>query len=66
MPLNMSLDLLVFLQKPQKRSQELRKFLLPLLEERLKDIQPHVMNSYMRKVINLEDTTPGQDVLSVL
>jgi hypothetical protein len=24
------------------------------------------MNSYMRKVINLEDTTPGQDVLSVL
>lgn len=44
----------------------MRKSILPLLQERLKNLsQPHLEN-YIRRVVNIEDITPVNDSLSML
>jgi hypothetical protein len=59
------LDLLIFLQRPYARFNQMRNQLMPLLGERLKKLPESQVENYIRRVVNLEDTTPITDTLNV-
>lgn len=58
------LDLLIFLQRPNKRTTKIRDSLMPLLKERTKGLGSHQLEAYMKKVINLEDIVPSLNRLN--
>ena len=63
---HMTLDLLVYIQRPNKRNTWLRTILQPLLEERIKEASPLLLEAYIKRLINLEETTPVHSMLSSL
>jgi hypothetical protein len=57
---------MLYLQKPSRKVAEMRKALMPVLQERFKAMSPHVIEMYLRRVINLEDFVTNQDTLSLI
>jgi hypothetical protein len=65
-PITTCLDLLIFLQRPSKRNNWIRKDLLPLLQDRTKNLSQQNLENYIRRTVNLEDVTPVHDSLSMI
>lgn len=57
--LDQVIDLHIFFQRADRRLTEEAKKVLPLLEERLKNIPTGYLEHYIRRVINIEDIIPS-------
>ena len=57
---------MIFLQRPEKRLNEVRSKFMPIIEERTKTLTQGYLLNYIRRVINIADTTPAFDYLSVV
>ena len=60
------IDLLIFLQRPNTRFNWLRQQIFPLIQERLKKLPESQVENYIRRVVNIEDTTPVNDTINVI
>jgi hypothetical protein len=64
-PTGALIDLLIFLQRPNSRLTWMRQQLLPILTERLANLPEGQLQNYIRRVINIQDTTPVNDTINV-
>jgi hypothetical protein len=60
------IDLFIFLQRPNTRFNWLRQQVMALLQDRLKKLPDNQLENYVRRVVNIEDTTPVYDVINVI
>jgi hypothetical protein len=60
------LDLFIFLQRPNTRFNWLRQQVMQLVQDRLKKLPDSQLENYVRRVVNIEDTTPVNDVITVI
>lgn len=60
------IDLFIFLQRPNTRFNWLRQQVMALIQERLKNLPDNQLENYVRRVVNIEDTTPVNDVITVI
>lgn len=65
-PSHVMMDLLTFLQRPSRRISFLREKLMPQLIEKMKNVSTNVLETYIRRIINLEDTTPINTIISIV
>ena len=63
---NSLIDLLIFLQRPERRLNEYRSKVMPLIEEKTKGLTSGYLLNYIRRVSNIADTTPAYDTLNVV
>jgi hypothetical protein len=52
------------LQRPERRLAEFKPKVMPLIEERVKNLPSGYLMNYIRRVININDTVPGIDNLN--
>ncbi len=64
--LNSVIDLLIYFQRPEKRINEFRSKITPLIEERTKTLTQGYLQNYIRRVINVSDVVPSFDNLTVV
>ncbi len=57
---------MIFLQRPNKKAGWMRSQVIPLLEEKLKNLSQPNIETYIKKIINLELTTTGHQTLFVI
>jgi hypothetical protein len=56
-PLGSVLDLLIYLQRPTRKNKEIRNSLTTLINERTCNLSTKGLELYIRRLINIEDTT---------
>jgi len=61
-----TMDLSIFLQQSSKKIKWLRQTLSPLLQERVAAFNSQQLEVYVRKIINLETTTPNSTPLQAV
>lgn len=60
------LDLFIYLQRPSKSNSWLRAKIQPILNEQFISLSQQQLESYFKKIINIESTTPNNDKLTVV
>jgi len=60
------IDLYIFLQRPNTRFNWLRQQVMALIQDRLKKLPDNQLENYVRRVVNIEDTTPVNDLITVI
>lgn len=60
------MDLSIFLQQSNKKIKWLRQTITPLIQERIAALSSQQLEVYVRKIINLETTTPNNAPLQAV
>lgn len=60
------IDLLIYFQRPDKRINEFRSKIIPLIEDRTRTLTQGYLQNYIRRVINITDVVPSFENLTVV